>query len=187
MKDMGTINEEKDKKAQPIWSKLKNISSKDKKLLVKLSILFMIGVVLLGISSWGKNNDDGTASLNTPAPSYSQQEKDLENKLTHILSQVKGAGDVSVAVTLEEGPESVYATDTDEENSEEQKQSSSQLTEINDGPVLVKENPAKVRGAVIVASGAGDAMVKESLIQAAVSLLGIRSSQVAVIEKELTK
>lgn len=169
-----------------IWNKLKNLSDKDKKLLIKLAVCLLAGILLMSMAGAKTTHKQETTALPSQAnaENYAQQEAALEEKLVNILSQIDGAGTVSAAVTLAEGTEAVYATDNDNRQDEQELQSKISLTEINNEPVLVKERLPRVQGAVIVAEGAADPLVKERLYQAAVSLLGLNYSQVAVIEKQ---
>ena len=176
---------DEEKNRPTLWGKLRSIPKKDKDLCIKLGICLLAGVLLmlLGTAGHRQEKPDAPASAEIGESNCHNEEAILEEKLVNILSQVEGAGRVSVAVTLAEGAEAVYATDNDSREATEQQERSSSLTEINDAPVLVKELFPKVQGAVVVAEGAGDPLVKERLCEAATSLLGIRSSQVAIIEK----
>lgn len=143
--------------------------------------------------SLGSSNNDSTSTPNdssslqepaepTASTSYYSEEKELEDKLISILSEIKGAGAVTVALTFEQGTEYVYAEENNEKQSADQSETSTSLAQINDSPVLVKQRLPEVKGVVIVAEGAGDALVKERLYQAIKSLLGLTSSQIAIIE-----
>ena len=139
----------------------------------------------------GKKDDTATntgtsspqeAASTTLSESYYSEEKQLEDKLVSILSEVKGAGTVTVALTFEQGAEYVYAEENNEKQSTDQSETSTSLAQINDSPVLIKQRLPEVKGVVIVAEGAGDALVKERLYQATKSLLGLSTSQIAIIE-----
>ena len=140
------------------------------------------------LAGGNKDQTDTTneAANQTSSQTYYSEEGALEDKLVTILSAVKGAGTVSVALTFEEGTESVYAVENNETLSDDQRESSSALAEINDTPVLIKQRLPKVQGVVIVAEGAGNPLVKERLYEAASSLLGLTATQIAIIEGDIS-
>ena len=181
---------ENQNKKERIWNKFSNLSKKEKSLFIKLAICLVAGIILMSL---GSSNNDSTSTPNdssslqepaepTASTSYYSEEKELEDKLISILSEIKGAGAVTVALTFEQGTEYVYAEENNEKQSADQSETSTSLAQINDSPVLVKQRLPEVKGVVIVAEGAGDALVKERLYQALKSLLGLTSSQIAIIE-----
>lgn len=181
---------EEQKKKERFWQKFSHLSKKEKGLFIKLAICLVAGIILMGLGS-GKKDDTATntdnsspqeAASTTLSESYYSEEKQLEDKLVSILSEVKGAGTVTVALTFEQGAEYVYAEENNEKQSTDQSETSTSLAQINDSPVLIKQRLPEVKGVVIVAEGAGDALVKERLYQAAKSLLGLSTSQIAIIE-----
>ena len=181
---------EEQKNKERIWQKFGHLSKKEKGLFIKLAICLVAGIILMSLGS-GKKDDTATntgtsspqeAASTTLSESYYSEEKQLEDKLVSILSEVKGAGTVTVALTFEQGAEYVYAEENNEKQSTDQSETSTSLAQINDSPVLIKQRLPEVKGVVIVAEGAGDALVKERLYQAAKSLLGLSTSQIAIIE-----
>ena len=146
-------------KKERVWKRLGNLSKKEKSLFIKLAICLVAGIVLMSLGS-GKDKTPTAATDETSSPgqtaqvssqSYYSEEKVLEDKLVSILSAVKGAGAVSVALTFEQGAEYVYAKENNEKQSENQSETSSSLAQINDSPVLIKQRLPEVKGVVIVA------------------------------------
>ena len=181
---------QKNNKERP-WSKLRQLTDKEKKLFFKLALCLLVGIALMYVARGAGSQDQPEAAAPqdqaalTAGNDYYDEEAALEAKLVTILAQVKGAGAVAVALTFAESVESVYAEEEEQAVSTDQSQSSSALAAINDNPVLIKQRLPKVLGVVIVAEGAGDPLVKERLYQAASSLLGLNAAQVAVIEGNL--
>jgi len=178
--------ETKKNKEKP-WHRLRKLNPKEKSLFLKLAAILLIGIVLMSLTNGSKEkNETPVETTNEPiTQNYYSEEAALEAKLVAILAQVKGAGAVSVALTFEEGTESVYAVENNETLSDDQTESSSALAEINDTPVLIKQRLPKVQGVVIVAEGAGNPLVKERLYKAASSLLGLTAAQIAIIEGDM--
>ena len=91
-----------------------------------------------------------------------QQTADEETKLSQILSQIDGAGEVEVMITYESGPEAVPAAGGMGEQ------------------LILKELSPVIRGVVIIAQGADDISVKMQLLQAAVTVLQVEETRIDV-------
>lgn len=171
----------------------------------RLIMLGIVGILLLVIS----------ASLDTPQPQADKKiasgetvkkvsqvhlsyEEELENKLANLLSQIKGAGSVSVNVTLENGPYSEHAKNITKENRTTQEKDSSggirTTTETKeteqilfskdsgvDRPVMVREYKPVIKGVVVVAEGAGDSVVKANITKAVEAGIGLASYKIVVL------
>lgn len=167
------------------WQKLKNLNPKEKSLFIKLAICLVIGIALMMLNKGCTASSQPDAPAVVPEQLISSQYNDagqLEQKLIEVLSAIKGAGTVLVALTYETGPESVYALESSEKTDDSRSESSSAPAEINSSPVLIKQNLPQIKGIVIVAEGAGDPLVQERLYRAAKSLLKLNHAQIAVLE-----
>lgn len=175
------------KKLHGWWHRL---AAKEQKLLIRLGICLAAGITLMYAGSLGlgagHTSSDVAERQQQEELSTTAESEVLEQKLADILSQVKGAGQVSVAVEYSESAAAVYATDReiseDEDGSSRQEQES--LTLAGDAPVLIKQQTPQLRGVLVVASGAGDVLVRERLLQAVKGLLGLEAAQIAIIEGE---
>ena len=170
-----------------IHSRWAALNKKERRFLLLLVLL--VGVLLMGFGG-GKIRSEPVENGMVPVEDDLMvgEQKDLEQKLETVLSQVKGAGAVQVVVTYADSAASVYAYDnstrtTTGEGATSQDTESS-LVSINDQPVLVSTASPKIQGVVAVAEGGGDPLVQERLYQALRSLLGINASQIAIIEAE---
>ena len=105
----------------------------------------------------------------------------LEERLIKTLSQVDGAGKVSVVITVESGMETVLAnkTTTTESNNGVIVEESPII--VNGKTVVVKEMYPKVTGVLIVAEGANNIAVMRKLQQATISLLDININQIEIL------
>ncbi|MDI3299472.1 MAG: stage III sporulation protein AG [Bacillota bacterium] len=120
----------------------------------------------------------------------------LARQLAQTLGAVRGAGRVRVEVTLESGPRSLYVMEEHSQTSTTQEtdssggrrqesQSDRQLTlpasaSGGNPPVEAIEEP-QVRGVLVVASGAGDPLVRDELARAVQTLLGVPLYRVEVV------
>ena len=191
---MSEKRERTDKKSlAEVW---RSMPDKERKLILRLAAVLCIGIILMRFSGWGT---DSSRDKNTAAQGETQAaiasltgSTDLEKELADILSKVKGAGTVSVAVYYSESAEQIYAMETQSsesrsssaDNSSVDSQTTQTLAMSNEQPVAVKEYAARVSGVVVVSEGAGDSLVKERLYLAVKSLLGLSAGQVAIIEGE---
>lgn len=183
----------------------------DRKTLLKLGLLAGLGVVLLITGHLvrvpvtgplpGQSGNEGRptgAAVPVTAPSY---QKDLEAQLAATLTQVQGAGEVVVQVSLEGGGSVSYATNLQQENrtteekdgngltrSSQETRNEAQVVMAREGgterPVVAGQTPPSVRGVLVIASGARDPAVKERLAQAVQVLLGLPAHKVMVLERE---
>lgn len=106
---------------------------------------------------------------------------DLEQKLTEILSQIKGVGKAEVLLTEENGSNTIYQTDAG------QNYSNLDTVIITDGNReergLVKQVlPPEYRGALIVCQGADSAGVRLSVVEAVKSVTGLSSDCITVLK-----
>ncbi len=157
----------------------KMFRSKKVILIVCLVIVFCI-ICVFYLAQFKTSND--STNYDTVEVEYSTT---LENKLKSVISKISNAGQVDVLVTLESGYEYEYAT---EETTKTTSSSSGQVTSttssmviVSGSPVIVKQIYPKVKGVVVVASGAKDAFVRMSIINAVVTSLEIDQSNIIVL------
>ena len=181
---------------------------KDKKFIANLAVVLCIGVVfLVCVSSFFKQKteelpvltSEETTALLT-ATEKLDYERALEGKLETILAQIEGAGNVEVMLTLSYGREIIVAEDAETSETRisesdaqggrrEQHETSFRGTKImitgRDGsqqPLILKEIEPKVEGVLIVAQGGEDIFVKDGMIKAAQTILGVEPHKVQVLK-----
>lgn len=127
----------------------------------------------------------------------------LERNLAEILSQVKGAGRVTVKVSFSTGRAYDYAENATREESTTRERDSGgvtrETTEVRtSGEVVTAQEKAgglavpvvrsvmepRVQGVLVVSEGAGDPRVKGALTDAVTTLLDIPPHKVAVLPRE---
>lgn len=119
-----------------------------------------------------------------------QQTATEEQRLAAIISDIKGAGNVSVMITYEGTSEKDLAYETRSDRTT--KQEGGVLTENIDKqavmasgePTVIKETYPQVKGVVVTAEGAADAAVKNNIREAVQSALGVPSHKICVFEKK---
>lgn len=108
----------------------------------------------------------------------------LEEKLSRTLSQVEGAGEVTVALTVRSGTERVPLTDRSTSSRERESQVEEKTVVINTGSgqqaVVRLERAPVFQGAVVVCPGGDQAEVRLLLTQAVSSLTGLGADRITV-------
>ncbi len=106
---------------------------------------------------------------------------ELESKLSSVLSNVEGAGKVSVAITVESGMETVVAMKKVTITNGSGTETTETPILVNGNVVVLKEKFPKIIGVLIVAEGAKNIAVLSKIQQATVSLLDINVNQIEVL------
>ncbi len=172
----------------------------------QLLILFLTGVLLLVITvPAGKEKENGKTvgsrtgqSVITDRESYT---KEMEQELEEMLSQMDGAGEVKVMLTLASTAEKVIEKDRDTQ-SEQVKESDHQggerttdkdsLSEETvykkqnsngDSPYVTKELTPQVEGVVVLATGGDNPEVAEHITEAVQALFGIDTHKIRIMKK----
>lgn len=142
-------------------------------------LVLLAGVLLLlwpGQDSAGPACDTAQAGEDTL---YDTQQ--LERRLEKALSQVEGAGQVTVVLTLDGGPRRILAQDgsAGQENRETSVVLASRGSGGQEAVELQRLSPV-YRGALVVSSGADDPQVRLALSQAVASLTGLGADKISI-------
>lgn len=174
----------------------------------QLLILVLAGILLLVIALPTEKKGDGREktetglSLSEGKTETSQNEYlyHLERRLESALSQMSGAGDVTVMITLKSSAEKVVEKDlsvTNEAVSESDSQGGvrstknaehGETTVYSDGgqtgePYVSKELSPQIEGVVVIAEGGADSVVKQNITEAVQALFGIDTHKIRVMKK----
>lgn len=113
----------------------------------------------------------------------------LEEKLAQTLSKVRGAGDVSVMLTVQGGSRRVLAQDEKSTRSADGGSEVQSATVVVSGgtgagedPVLVQQLYPRFQGALVVCSGGDDANVRLKLMEAVSALTGLGADKITICE-----
>lgn len=154
----------------------KNIKLKLKKvkaeyLIIAFAIIAILIIFASGISETKVETQDKIAT-------YIES---LENKLSTKLSQINGAGKVSVIISVKQGMITEIAT-------EKKTVTETGIIKIEEAPVLVSGKPIvlaekypDITGVVIIAKGANDLSVRVALVSATQTILGITSDKIEIL------
>ena len=125
-----------------------------------------------------------------PAPDASQGAAEafdlaaLEEKISRTLSQVEGAGKVTVTLTLKNGMEQVPATDRSTSAGERENRVGEKTVVVSTGSgqeaVVRMQRYPVFQGALVVCEGADQAQVRLAMTQAVSALTGLGSDRITV-------
>ena len=137
---------------------------------VFILLLIAVAALILFTSLGGKEGEE-------PEGSYARQ---TEKRLAAVLSQIEGAGEVEVFLTVRSEGALVVATETTEHAD-----GSVTTSPVLSGgePIVLEECLPAVTGVLIVAEGADDLSVRFNLLEAAASVLDINQSLIKVYTK----
>ena len=174
-----------DKKAE----KLKCFTSKkSNKLLVFLGLA---GMLLLMVSELIPQGNDTSGKDSNSEFDYRTYESSLENRLTSLLSEIEGAGNVKVMVTLEGGSEYIYAVNENVENVSTSNSSGdkndknsldNEFVLLDNGKEALLQNYTlpQIRGVAIICEGAEDVSIEKRVTEAAAVVLGLSTNKISV-------
>lgn len=168
-----------------------------------LKLMVVAIVVSIGLIVWGKGSTPEAPAVKPAVQTQPVEnnkiyslEKSLENKLSENLQQMEGVGRVQVSVSLASSFKSDYAKNanvvkrtTEETDKAGGTRKSTEVTE-NDQlvlptgaaqPVIVMEESPEIAGVLIIAEGAKEPQVRETIHTAVRTLLNIPASKITVV------
>lgn len=174
----------KDKFSQKL-EKLLNVIKSNKKVQIGLAILFALILVIcyFAFLRTPSSNNDSSVTQSGELSASEQYASSLENKLESLLSTVKGAGNVTVVVTLESGFEYVYATEETIRETSSGSQTTTSIILVDGQPVLTQEVYPKIKGVLVSASGADDFSVKVDLITAIQTAIDVPNENITILTR----
>jgi len=146
-----------------------------------------------------QNSNTAVLASETSGTNAQSQEYILKEDLENILSNIDGAGKVQVMITYTESSEvkAMYNESTKESTTEEtdstggvrtiaQVDSSKEVVYTEDDgkkvPITEKVIMPKVEGAIILAEGANDAVIKNNIILAVEAVTGLSTHKIQVFQ-----
>ena len=111
--------------------------------------------------------------------------RELEKRMESVLSQVRGAGEVEVVLTVKNTSRQILAQD--QENSERSNSITTVTVARGNGAqetVPIQQISPQFQGALVVCDGGGDSAVRLALTQAVSSLTGLGSDRITVCRRK---
>lgn len=145
-------------------------------------LILLIGIVLLLIPT-GK--EETATEVQVPEPTAGIPS--TEEQLAHILSMIQGAGKVQVMLTVANGEEYLYQTNSSvstSANGSEQRNDTVTVSDSqrNDSGLIRQVNPPVYLGAVVVCQGADNPSVRLAVTEAVARLTGLGSDKISVLK-----
>ena len=185
------------------------IKNPKNKMIIGFVAVFLIGIILLfsgklqtfNVAEEGntkdKNSDDMWEKNTAIGSSF---EGELEQRLTNMLKEVSGIGDVKIMITLENETllEPAFNTVNTEKTSEEkdteggvrtivEKQTNKQVVLLrrngDDQAVNLQKIAPKIKGILIIAEGAFSSKIKDKIIKSTSTLFDIPIYRISILEK----
>ena len=156
------------------------------------SLVFILGIAgilliyLQGLIPWEKAGEEAAPRESAAPAEYRQR---LEEDLCKVVRAVTGEENPQVMITLVDEGSYVYAADKKTRDGENSREEESAHVIIEDsggaqqGLMLSRLRP-EIKGVVIVSRGAGDPALREKLVNAARTALGVSSARVCVVESK---
>ena len=136
-------------------------------------IVVLIGVLLMMLPTGSSQTEEKVTETQTT------QERSMETRLTEILTQIRGAGKVSVMLTVAAGEETVFQED---QGSTGQKDTVTVTDkDRNQSGLVVQILPPRYLGAVVVCQGAEDPTVRLAIAEAVSSLTGLGMYKISIV------
>ncbi len=147
-----------------------------------VALVALVGVLLL---IWPTPSERETTSAQAQPRADPFAAGELEGRLEQALSQVEGAGRVTVVLTLDTSPRQVLAQEGRSVEGEGRTERETEVILASKGsggqePVEVQQLGPSYRGALVVAAGGDDPAVRLSLIQAVSALTGLGSDKISI-------
>ncbi|MBQ3199557.1 MAG: hypothetical protein IJB67_04265 [Firmicutes bacterium] len=180
------------------WAKL-GLADRERRRIPLLLAVLVLGLLLMAVSSWADGGEQQEVPPQVEMSPAEGTEAALEAKLSQILSQIRGAGEVTVSVTFAQSGRTEYAVNasttlrsTDEQDeqggsrrtTEETQADTLVLAEGNDNPVTVQQTMPQVQGVLVVAQGGDDPDVRRRLFDALTYLLAVPAHRIVICPAE---
>ena len=151
-------------------------------------ILSVVVVFILLSSSTRSVKKTVTSQIETTTnSSWREYCESQEHRLEYVLSSIKGVDDVKVFIMVDTSPELTYlqnSTKTTSASASESYQTTA--VEVKNGnittPVVVLESLPKIVGVLVVAGGASDVKLKNTIANVVSSVVKVSLSSVEVLE-----
>lgn len=145
-------------------------------------LILAVGLLLMLLPT------QSAAEQDEPLPTEAPQEiQTMEQLLQDILRQVDGAGEVAVLLSEQEGEQTVYQTDTQTEADDGRSSDRVETVIVtnadrDESGLILRTDPPKYQGAVIVCQGADRAEVRLAIVEAVQCATGLGANQICVVK-----
>ena len=139
-------------------------------------------IVLLFLSTLTPKSSDTEQTAVYSASEAAEMERELERRLTELISQIDGVTSPQVMVTLDCTSERVFAEETKSSSSSDEISTENSIALSGSGKDAIETSVIlpKVRGVAVVCGGADNVLIREKVVNTAARVLDIGVSKVYV-------
>lgn len=164
-------------------------NKKNIKVIVAVVLMLIALILYIGLGS-GKEYSQAESTAKDNYITTMEYCEKLESKLQSIISQIDGAGNVKVMVTVDGSPELIYVSDTDTKTSTTTNGTTTTTTSSpiivgsgsNSNGIVMTEKLPKVKGVIVVSTGAGQIGIKLDILNAVATLLDISTDNITILK-----
>ena len=143
-------------------------------------VVLLTGLFLMGMP---KTNEDPQPIL--VEQETGDEEKTLQEQLEELLSQLDGAGKVTVLLSMESGSRTHFQADIDQTRSQDSQNKRSETVIVtssdrNEVGLVQQVDAPLYRGAVILCQGGNDPQIKLAIVDAVSTATGLTSDKISV-------
>lgn len=143
-------------------------------------LVILAGLILLLLPTGGK---EGEAQEETEPAQSAFDLAATEARLSQALSKIHGAGEVTVVLTVANGPRQILAEDVDRDTANGQEKTQTVVLSRGSGneeTITVQEVYPRYQGALLVCPGGDDPSVRLQLTQAMSALTGLGADKISI-------
>ena len=158
-----------------------------KRLIVNINkykyVFLILGLGLLLMLLPGKT--EPTVKENKEEVQQMTSADEVCEQLSEILSNISGAGQTKVMLTVQQGEKTIYQTDADVSEKETANDSRIQTVTITDADrnqtgLIQQVNPPTYMGAIVLCQGADTPSVRLAIVDAVSKVTGLGANQISV-------
>lgn len=148
-------------------------------------IVLLVGILLMAIPSPTDKETEPPIQITE----NEQMQDDMELRLERLLSELAGAGQVRVLLSVSQGEQTIYQTDSSYSQADNNTDSRTQTILITDNQrnetgLVHQRIPPKYLGAIILAQGADDPVVKFEIVEAVGKITGLGADRISVLKMQ---
>lgn len=149
-------------------------------------LVIAVGTLFLLLPTGGKEAKEAAKGQDQSVSDFNLEE--TEQRFSKALSEIRGAGDVTVLLTVKSGARQIIAENNklSEASSGFGEESSAVLISRGSGvqeTVKLQEIYPQFQGALIICDGAGDPEVRLKLTQATAALTGLGADKISICSR----
>jgi len=178
-------------------------TSNSRKRNIENLIIFLVGLIIIIVASgYIFNKEDEVIVTYNKTDIFDPDV--FESKLNKILSNIEGAGNVSVMISYKTGVENVPLLNTKDNSTVTEETSGTSVKKVQQGqletsiifnqenngskePYISKTLMPQVEGVIVTCDGGGNTKVKSDVIKAVAAVTGVSEEKIQVFQKSIKK